>query len=144
MVQGALNGLRILDLSQGIAGAYCTKLLAGHGAEVICVESPDTGSGLRDRGPWHRDIPDIDTGGLHLYLNGGKKSVTLDLTTQSGRVVLRKLLVRADALIEDAPPGHMPALGLGYDDLREEFPDLIYASVTPFGETGAWRDYGGD
>lgn len=144
MAQSALNGLRILDLSQGIAGAYCTKLLADHGAEVICIEPPDTGSGVRSQGPWRGDIPDADTGGLHLYLNGGKKSVTLDLTTRSGQVILGKLLVRADILVEDAAPGHLAALGLGYDDLRDQFPQLIYASVTPFGQSGPWRDFTGD
>jgi CoA:oxalate CoA-transferase len=144
MAQSALAGLRILDLSQGIAGSYCTKLFADHGAEVICVEPPDTGSALRAQGPWPGDVPDADSGGLHLYLNGGKKSVTLDLATQSGRIVLRKLLARADILVEDFAPGHLAALGLGYDGLRDDFPDLIYASVTPFGHSGPWRDFTGD
>jgi crotonobetainyl-CoA:carnitine CoA-transferase CaiB-like acyl-CoA transferase len=144
MAQSTLAGLRIIDLSQGIAGAYCTKLLTDHGAEVICVEPPEIGSRLRDQGAWRGDRPDTDTAGLHLYLNGGKKSVTLDLTTRSGQIVLRKLLARTDILVEDQPPGSLAALGLGYDDLHTEFPQLIYASGTPFGQTGPWRDYAGD
>ncbi|MGH2599567.1 MAG: CaiB/BaiF CoA transferase family protein [Dehalococcoidia bacterium] len=144
MTDKALAGVRVIDLSQGIAGAYCTKLLADHGAEVIAVEPPETGSRVRSRGPWRDDIPDDETGGLHLYLNGGKKGVTLDLTTQSGRIVLKKLLGRVDVLVEDAAPGAMAAIGLGYDDLQGEFPGLIYASVTPFGQTGPWRDFTGD
>lgn len=144
MTESTLAGLRILDLSQGIAGAYCTKLLGDHGAEVICIEPPDTGSRLRAQGAWRGDVLDADTAGLHLYLNGGKKSVTLDLSTQSGRIVLRKLLTRTDILVEDSAPGSLAALGLGYDELQVEFPDLIYASVTPFGQTGPWRDYSGD
>jgi crotonobetainyl-CoA:carnitine CoA-transferase CaiB-like acyl-CoA transferase len=140
----ALAGLRVIDLSHGIAAAYCTKLLADFGAEVILVEPPDTGSRLRTLGTWRDDTPNTETGGLHLYLNGGKKSVTLDLTTQSGRIVLRKLLGQTDILVEDAPTGQMEDLTLGYDDLKDDFPDLIYASVTPFGRTGPWRDYTGD
>lgn len=144
MAQTALAGLRIVDLSQGIAGSYCTKLLADHGAEVICIEPPGTGSALRAQGPWPADRPDAETGGMHLYLNGGKKSVTLDLTTASGRIVLRKLLARTDILVEDRAPGTLAESGLGYDDLSGDFPDLIYASVTPFGQTGPWRDFTGD
>jgi len=144
MTEKALAGVRVIDLSQGIAGAYCTKLLADHGAEVIAVEPPEIGSRVRSLGPWRADVPHDETGGLHLYLNGGKKSVTLDLTTQSGRIVLTKLLARVDVLVEDATPGAMAAIGLGYDDLQREFPELIYASVTPFGQTGPWRDFTGD
>jgi len=144
MAGPALGGLRVIDLSETIAGAYCTRLLADHGAEVIKVEPPDTGDRLRALGPWRDDLPDDETGGLHLYLNGGKKSVTLDLATQSGRIVLKKLLARADVLVESAQPGELPALGLGYDDLKDDFPELIYASVTPFGQTGPWRDFRGD
>src|SRR5829696_5909324 len=144
MSDKALDGLRVIDCSHGIAGAYCSKLLADHGAEVIVVEPPETGSPLRSRGPWRDDLPDAESAGLYLYLNGGKKSVTLDLSTPSGRVVLKKLLARTDVLIEDARPGSMAANRLGYDDLHNEFPNLIYASVTPFGQTGPWRDFAGD
>ena len=144
MAAGALAGLRVLDLSQGIAGAYCTKLLADYGAEVIKVEPPETGDRLRALGPWPGDIPDAERGGLHLYLNGGKKSVTLDVGVQSGRIVLKKLLAKVDVLVESSAPGALAANGLGYDDLKHEFPELIYASVTPFGQTGPWRDFSGD
>lgn len=144
MAERALAGLRVLDLSQGIAGGYCTKLLADSGAEVIKVEPPETGERLRSLGPWPDDIPGSETGGLHLYLNAGKKSVTLDLTTQSGGVILKKLLRGTDVLVESAAPGALAANGLGYDDIKDQFPDLIYASVTPFGQTGPWRDFVGD
>jgi crotonobetainyl-CoA:carnitine CoA-transferase CaiB-like acyl-CoA transferase len=144
MSERTLGGLRIIDLSHGIAGAYCTKVLADHGAEVICIEAPDSGSRLRAQGAWRGDVPDTDTAGLHLFLNGGKKSVTLDLTTQTGRIVLRQLLTQTDILVEDQAPGTLAAHGLGYDDLHGEFPELIYASVTPFGQSGPWRDYAGD
>jgi crotonobetainyl-CoA:carnitine CoA-transferase CaiB-like acyl-CoA transferase len=144
MAARALSDLHVLDLSDGIAGAYCTKLLADHGAEVIKIEPPDTGDRLRALGPWRDDVPDGEIGGLHLYLNGGKKSVTLDLSTQSGVVILRKLLRQVDVLVESFQPDSLAAAGLGYDDLKDEFPDLIYATVTPFGRTGPWRDFTGD
>ena len=144
MAARALAGLRVLDLSDGIAGAYCTKLLADYGAEVIAIEPPHSGDRLRALGPWRDDLPDVDTGGLHLYLNGGKKSVTLDLTTQSGAVILKKLLRHTDVLVESFQPDVLTAAGLGYDDLKSEFPELIYATVTPFGRTGPWREFVGD
>jgi len=133
----ALDDLRVIDLSQGIAGPYCTKLLADCGAEVIKVEPPQ-GDYARTLGPFPDDVPHHDKGGLFIHLNGNKKSVTLDIETESGRTVLRKLLAKADALVESYAPGHLASLGLGYDDLKEEFPDLVYCSITPFGQTGPY------
>lgn len=138
----ALEGIRIVDLTQGIAGPYCTKLLADLGADVIKIEPPE-GDYARRLGPFPNDIPHHDRGGLFLHLNGNKRSVTLDITTHSGRVVLRKLLDRADVLVEDMPPGAMAALGLGYDDLRGEFPHLVYCSITPFGQDGPYSGFRG-
>ncbi len=143
MTELALDGLRVIDLSQGIAGPYCAKLLADCGAEVIKVEPPQ-GDYARTLGPFPDDVPHHDKGGLFIHLNGNKKSVTLDVQTESGRVVLRKLLARADALIESHPPGHLASLGLGYDDLKEPFPDLVYCSVTPFGQTGPYSGFRGN
>ena len=139
----ALEGIRIVDLTQGIAGPYCTKLLADLGADVIKIEPPE-GDYARRLGPFPNDIPHHDRGGLFLHLNGNKKSVTLDIATQSGRVVLRKLLDRADVLVEDMPPGAMAALGLGYDDVCGEFPNLIYCSITPFGQDGPYSGFRGN
>ena len=140
----ALDDLRIIDLSQGIAGPYCTRLLADYGAEVIKIEPPDGGDPARNLGPFPDDIPHHDRAGLFLHLNTNKKSVTLDIATQSGRVVLGKLLAKADALVESYPPGYLAGLGLGYDDLKADFPSLIYCSITPFGQTGPYRDYKGN
>lgn len=102
----ALDDLRVIDLSQGIAGPYCAKLLADCGAEVIKVEPPQ-GDYARTLGPFPDDVPHHDKGGLFIHLNGNKKSVTLDIETESGRTVLRKLLVGADVLVESHPPGHL-------------------------------------
>ncbi len=143
MPELALDGVRVIDLSQGIAGPYCAKLLADCGAEVIKVEPPQ-GDYTRTLGPFPGDIPHDDKGGLFIHLNGNKKSVTLDVETESGRVVLLKLLSRADVLVESHSPGHLASRGLGYDDLSEAFPELIYCSVTPFGQTGPYSGFGGN
>jgi len=137
----ALAGIRVIELAQGVAGPYCGKLLADAGAEVIKVEPPETGDAARNLGPFPGDIPDREKSGLYLHLNTNKKSVTLDVATTSGRVILKRLLAKADVLVESYPPGHLAGLGLGYSDLKEELPDLIYCSITPFGQTGPYRDY---
>ena len=139
----ALEGLRVVDLSQGIAGPYCAKLLADCGAEVIKVEPPE-GDHARRLGPFPEDVPHHDRGGLFIHLNGNKKSVTLDAGSESGRVVLRKLLARSDVLVESEAPGRMVSLGLGHDDLKEAFPELVYCSVTPFGQTGPYSGFRGN
>ncbi len=139
----ALEGLRVIDLSQGIAGPYCTRLLADSGADVIKVEPPG-GDYARTLGPFPDDVPDQDKAGLFVHLNANKKSITLDIQTQSGRVVLRRLLAKADILVENDAPGHLAGLDLGYDDLKSEFPQLVYCSITPFGQTGPYRDFVGN
>jgi crotonobetainyl-CoA:carnitine CoA-transferase CaiB-like acyl-CoA transferase len=139
----ALDGLRVIDLSQGIAGPYATKLLADLGADVIKVEPPG-GDYARTLGPFPDDEPHPDKGGLFIHLNGCKKSVTLDIETESGRDLLRRLIATADVLVESEPPGRMASLGLGYDDLKTDHPDLVYCSVTPFGQTGPYAAYKGN
>ena len=143
MPEAALQGTRVVDLSQGIAGPYCTRLLADLGAEVIKIEPPE-GDYSRRLGPFPNDVPHTDKGGLFLHLNTNKKSVTLDLDTQSGRVVLRKLLAKADVLVESDAPGAMAARELGYEELKGDFPNLVYCSITPFGQTGPYRDFKGN
>jgi benzylsuccinate CoA-transferase BbsE subunit len=139
----ALECIRVVDLSQGIAGPYCTKLLADLGAEVIKVEPPE-GDCTRRLGTFPGDVPHHDKGGLFLHLNTNKKSVTLDLASTSGQVVLRKLLEKADVLVESEAPGVMAGRELGYEQLKEEFPDLVYCSVTPFGQTGPYASFKGN
>jgi crotonobetainyl-CoA:carnitine CoA-transferase CaiB-like acyl-CoA transferase len=141
--ESALEGIRVIDLSQGIAGPYCTKLLADLGADVIKVEPPE-GDYVRRLGPFPDDVPHDDKGGLFLQLNTNKKSVTLDLETPSGRVVLRKLLANADVLAESEAPGVMATRELGYERLKDGFPQLVYCSVTPFGQTGPYASFKGN
>jgi crotonobetainyl-CoA:carnitine CoA-transferase CaiB-like acyl-CoA transferase len=141
MPDSALAGIRVIELAQGVAGPYCGKLLADAGAEVIKVEPPEMGDSSRNLGPFPDDIPDREKSGLYLHLNTNKKSVSLDIATTSGRVILRRLLAEADVVIESYPPGHLAGLTLGYEDLKSELPDLVYCSITPFGQTGPYRDY---
>ena len=139
----ALDGVRVVDLTQGIAGPYCTRLLADLGADVIKVEPPE-GDYSRKLGPFPGDTPDPNKSGLFIHLNGNKKSVTLDVVTKSGQVVLRKLLAKADVLVEGGDVGWMASIGLGYDDLKTEFPNLVYCSITPFGQTGPYAKFKGN
>src|SRR5438132_1089448 len=119
----ALDGVRVIDLSQGIAGPFCTKLLATCGAEVIKVEPPE-GDVSRRAGPFPGDLPDLERSGRFLHLNTGKKSVTLDLTAEADRERMRRLLAGADLLVESFAPGYLASLGLDYENLRGEFPRL--------------------
>ena len=139
----ALDGIRVVDLSQGIAGPYCTKLLADLGAEVIKVEPPD-GDYTRRLGPFPGDVPDPEKSGLFIHLNGNKKSVTLDINEPAGRDALRRLLGTADVFVESEMPGRLSELELGYHDVHGDFPNLVYTSVTPFGQNGPYAGYKGN
>jgi crotonobetainyl-CoA:carnitine CoA-transferase CaiB-like acyl-CoA transferase len=138
----ALAGLRVVDISQGIAGPYATKLLADAGALVTKVEPPD-GDVSRRLGPFPDDVPGPETSGLYLHLNTSKRSVTLDLTTEAGRGVLKKLLARSDVFVCADRTSTLQPLGLSYSELRAEFPDLIVAQVSPFGASGPYAEYDG-
>ena len=145
MGEHLLGGTTALDVSEGVSGPYCAKLLAGMGAEVIKIERPVVGDATRSEGPFLRDEPHPEGSAPYLYLNTGKKSVTLDLESERGADVLRRLSEGCDVLIESGAPGRMAALGLGYDSLAARNPGLVYVSITPFGQTGPYRDYqGGD
>ena len=135
-----LGLLRIIDLSQGVSGAYCTKLLAGLGADVVKVEPP-AGDAARLVPPFWKDEPNPETGSLFLHLNTGKRSVSLDVDQAGDVQTLRRLIAGADAVIESFPPGFMDEHGLGYDALRELNPSLVMTSITPFGQTGPYRDW---
>ena len=135
----ALSGIRVVDLTEGIAGPYCTKLLAGFGAEVIKVESPRGGDYMRRMGPFCRQQEGLETSIPYLWLNTGKKSVALDLTAEHGRSVFMRLIETADVCIESYAPGRMAEFGIAYDSLRGINPKLVMASVTNFGQTGPLR-----
>jgi crotonobetainyl-CoA:carnitine CoA-transferase CaiB-like acyl-CoA transferase len=143
LAEAALGGLRVIDLSQGIAGPYCTKLLADLGAEVIKIEPPE-GDYSRRLGPFPGDVPDPEKSGLFIHLNGGKKSVVLDIGTDDGRAAVGKLLATADVFVESEMPGRMADLDLDYNDIRDAYPKLIYCSLTPFGQTGPYAKFKGN
>ena len=126
-----LAGVRVLDLSRVLAGPFCTMILQDLGAEVLKVEIPGKGDDARSFGPFKND--------RSLYfisINRGKRSVSLNLKTEKGRGILKKLLETHDVLVENYRPGVMEKLGLGYDTLRAEFPRLIYAASSGYGHTG--------
>ncbi|WP_337660151.1 CaiB/BaiF CoA transferase family protein [Anderseniella sp. Alg231-50] len=129
---GILAGVRVLDFSRMLSGPYCTMMLADHGAEVIKIESPD-GDTSRSNGPYRDDDPDHLWAGYFVSLNRSKKSIVLDLKSAEGRDAALKLAEDADVLLENFRPGVMERLGLGYDDVAEINPKLVYASISGFG-----------
>lgn len=135
---GALSDIRIIDLTQMLAGPYGTMMLADHGAEVIKVESPQ-GDMTRPGGPFHADDQDKTHGGYFQSVNRNKKSIVLDLKTDSGRAALKALIKDADAITENFRAGVMDKLGLSYETLREINPKLVYGTLRGFGDqrTGA-------
>jgi len=137
----SLSVLRVLDLSEGVAGAYCARLLAGFGADVLKIERPAGGDPLRHHGPFPDDLPHSETGALHLYLNAGKRSVTLDMAQRSGAIMFRRLAEGAEVVVEDFPPGYLTDLGLGYESLASIKPRLVMTSVTAFGQDGPYSGY---
>lgn len=136
-----LADIRVIDLTHGISGPYCTKMLADFGADVIKVERPTGEDYARRLGPFPDDRPDSEKSGFFLHLNTNKRGITLDLKTASGRRALEDLLGNADVLAESFRPGTMTRLGLDYDTLSRRHPGLIMTSFSNFGQTGPYRDY---
>ncbi len=135
MPQLALDGVRVLELTDGIAGPFCAKMLADYGAEVVKIEAAH---------PVQLDYPEINAAertALHLHLNTNKKSVTLDLELERGRSLLFNLAIRCDVIVESMRPGTVEALGIGYERVSARRPDVVMTSVTPFGQTGPYRDW---
>jgi CoA:oxalate CoA-transferase len=141
MAEGALTGLNVLDLTHYIAGPYCTKLLAGLGANVIKVERPGRGDPLRRVGPFSNDGLGLEESCPFLYLNTDKQGLTLDLKNATGRSMLKRLVEQADVLVESFRPGVMARLGLAYEELEKVNPGLVMVSVSNFGQTGPYRDF---
>ncbi len=136
-----LAGVRVLDLTHGIAGPYGTKLLAAYGADVIKVEPPGTGDFARSLGPFPGDVPHPEKSGFFLHLNTDKRSVVLDLKTAQGVQVVKELARDADVVVESFKPGVMERLGLSYEVLSRINPNVLMTSISNFGQTGPYRDY---
>jgi crotonobetainyl-CoA:carnitine CoA-transferase CaiB-like acyl-CoA transferase len=142
MATQALEGVRILDLTRHVAGPFCTKLLGDYGADVIKVEQPGRGDPARWIGPFAGRVPHPERSGLFLHLNTNKRSITLNLKCDTGRAILLKLVRSADILVENFRAGAMASLGLDYARLKEINPALVMTSISNFGQSGPYRDWG--
>ena len=132
---GPLTGLKVVDLTHVMAGPTCTLMLADMGADVIKIEKTPDGDDTRKSVP-----PKVgEESASFLMMNRNKRGIVLDLKTPGGTKVLRRLIARADVLVENFAPGAMERLGFGYDDLRKDHPGLIYCSLSGFGRTGPYR-----
>ncbi len=131
---GTLAGLRVLDLTQALAGPFCTQILADHGADVIKVEPPESGDMARFSGPFHPADTDHKQSGYFHSVNRNKKSVVIDLKAPAGREIFLKLLPDFDVVVENFRTGVMDRLGLSYETLRESNPQLVYATIRGFGD----------
>jgi crotonobetainyl-CoA:carnitine CoA-transferase CaiB-like acyl-CoA transferase len=138
-----LSDVRVIDLTQEVAGPYATCLLGGFGADVIKVEPPGAGDPTRGRGPFPNDEPNPEKSAPFLYLNRNKRGVTLNLRTETGKQLLLALVEIADAVVESFEPGTLESLGLGHEALKGRNPSLVVTSVTNFGQTGPYRRFKG-
>ena len=135
---GPLSGVVVLDLTQILAGPTCTMLLADMGADVIKVEKPNGGDDTRRMGPpfikgWAAGF---------LAVNRNKRSLVVDLREEEGKKVFRRLVERADVVVENFRPGVMDRLGLGFEELAKVKPSMVYCTVSGFGSTGPYRNRG--
>lgn len=128
---GALKGLRVLDLSRVLGGPMAAQTLADHGADVIKVEPP-RGDETREMGPPFRG----DAASIFINVNRNKRGIALDLSTEGGREVFLRMLDKVDVIVENFKPGTMEKWGIGYDVLGQRFPRLIHATITGFGASG--------
>jgi crotonobetainyl-CoA:carnitine CoA-transferase CaiB-like acyl-CoA transferase len=131
-LEGALHGIKIIDLSRVLAGPFCTMILGDLGAEVIKIENTGNGDDTRGWGP-----PFV--GGESAYFlcaNRNKESLTLNLKSQMGKDVLKKLVSHADIVVQNFKPGTLERMGLGYEVLQEVKEDIILASISGFGQNG--------
>ena len=144
--QSPLGGVRIFDLTRILAGPTCTQLLGDLGADVIKVEKPGVGDDTRTWGPPYvqgADGQDTSESAYYLSANRNKRSITIDLQNPNGIALAKKLISKCDVLIENFKVGGLAKLGLGYEDIKKEFPGLIYCSVTGFGQTGPYASRAG-
>ena len=131
-----LDGVKVLDCTAILAGPYCTMLLADMGADVVKVERPGGGDDTRRMGP-----PFLGGDAVSfLMVNRNKRGIVLDLKSEEGIALFRKMAARSDIMVENLRPGAMSSLGLGYEDLRRENPALIYCSISGFGGSGPYKD----
>ncbi len=136
-----LAGIRVVEISDEL-GEYCGKMLAGLGADVVKVEPPG-GEGTRRIGPFFRGRTDVNSSLHFWHYNVGKRSVVLDLDAAAGQESLRALVAAADIVIDTRPKGYLANRGLGYEELAAVNPRLVYARISPFGDSGPWAGFVG-
>ncbi|MFC1948616.1 CoA transferase [Chloroflexota bacterium] len=136
---GMLSPYRALDLTDE-KGLLCGKILADLGADVIKIERPG-GDPARNIGPFYHDEPDPEKSLYWFAYNTSKRGITLDIETTDGKEIFKQLVKNADFIIESFPPGYLDSIGLGYSALEKIKPDIILISITPFGQTGPYKDY---
>ncbi len=143
---GPLSGLRVFDMTRVLAGPTCTQILGDLGADVIKIERPGRGDDSRGMGPpYLTDAQGKDTAesAYFLSVNRNKRSVTLNLTTEEGQELARRMIGKCDVVVENFRTGALAQYGLAYDQIREAYPALVYCSVTGFGQTGPYAERGG-
>ena len=143
---GPLSGLRVFDLTRVLAGPSCVQILGDLGADVIKIEQPQKGDDTRKFGPpFIKDQAGKNTSESAYYLaaNRNKRSITIDLTQIDGQNLARNLLKKCDILVENFKVGSLAKYGLAYQDIKEDFPSLVYCSITGFGQTGPMAEQPG-
>jgi len=134
-MQRALNDIKVIDLTRVLAGPYATTILADMGARVIHVEMPGTGDDSRGFGPYVKG-----ESCYFMSLNRNKEGITLNLKSEQGKEILKKLIMDADIIVENFKPGTMEKMGFGYEDIIKWKPDIIYGACSGFGHTGPYSD----
>lgn len=136
-----LKGIRVTDLSRVVSGPYCTMMLGDLGAEIIKIEHPEIKDETRTWGPpFHENR---DDSAYYLSMNRNKKSLTLDFKKEEGKKILLQIIEQSDILVENFRVGTLEKLGLGYEDIKEANPQLIYCSISGYGSTGPYAEKGG-
>ena len=136
--KGALEGIRVLDLTRVLAGPFCTMLLGDMGAEIIKIETPGNGDDSRRYPPFIGE-----ESAYFMNLNRNKKSIVLDLKQSKAKEILLNLVEKSDVILENFRPGTMEKLGVGYETIKARNPDIVYASISGFGHSGPYKDLPG-
>ena len=139
--EGLLSPYRVLDLTDE-KGVVCGRILGDFGADVIKVERPG-GDPCRNIGPFYHGVPDLEKSLFWFAYNANKRGITLNLECADGKKIFQELIKSTAVVVESFPPGYMDSLGLGYLELSQVNPSLIMTSITPFGQTGPYRDFKG-
>jgi formyl-CoA transferase len=146
LTPGALDGIRVLDLTRVLAGPWCTQLLGDMGAEIVKVERPLEGDDTRAWGPPFLKDPDgrdSNEAAYYLSANRNKKSIAIDIASKEGQDQIRDLMMHCDVVVENFKVGQLARYGLDYAALKKVRPDVIFCSITGFGQTGPWAQRAG-